>query len=82
MYDGGSTVIIRARNFLTLASTRPRDLQEWKRRVEYKLRHKPQLRHVKKSEPRHCLLQIGKPELKNSALRAKLPGGNKEDLPD
>ena len=53
-------------NFLTLANTRPNDPKEWKGRVEFKWRHKPQLRHVKKSDPGHCNSRIGKPEPKTA----------------
>ena len=55
---------------MTLAKAWPSDPKEWKGRLEFTLRHKPQLRHVKRSELRLCNPQIGKPEPKS----AKIPG--------
>ena len=51
-YKDGSTVTVRDESFLELRNTRPKDLKEWRGRVEFGLRHKPQLRHVQKSAPR------------------------------
>ena len=51
-YKDGSTVTVRDENFLELSHTRPKDPKEWRGRVEFGLRHKPQLRHVQKSVPR------------------------------
>ena len=74
MYNEGSTVTVGDRTFLTLANTRPSDPKEWKGRVEFKLRHKPQLRHVTKSEPRHCNSRLGKPEPKTALHAPNYPG--------
>ena len=35
-----------------MRNTRPKDPKEWRGRVEFGLKHKPQLRHVQKSAPR------------------------------
>ena len=43
-------------------------------RVEFKLRHKPQLRHVTKSEPRHCNSRLGKPEPRTALHAPNYPG--------
>eukprot|EP00439_Symbiodinium_sp_Y106_P033492 s6871_g4.t1 len=51
-YKDGSTVTVRDENFLELRNTRPKDPKEWRGRVEFGWRHKPQLRHVQKSAPR------------------------------
>ena len=59
-YKDGSTVTGRDENFLTLANTRPHDAKDWRRRVEFGLSHKPQLRHVQKSAPLPYDPQIGK----------------------
>ena len=48
-YKDGSTATVRDENFLTLANSRPNDPKDRKGRVEFGLRHKPQLRHAQKS---------------------------------
>ena len=51
-YKDGSTVTVRDENFLELSQTRSKDPKEWRGRVEFGLKHKPQLRHVQKTAPR------------------------------
>ena len=75
----GSTVTIRDRRFLTLASTRPSDPKAWKGRVELKLRRKQQLRHGKMSELRRWISQMGKPEPKTALRAPSYLWANKEE---
>ncbi|OLP82435.1 Copia protein [Symbiodinium microadriaticum] len=51
-YKDGSTVTVRDANFMTLSNARSTDPKQWRGRVEFGLKHKPQLRHVQKTAPR------------------------------
>ena len=51
-YKDGSTATVRDGNFLTLSNARSTDPKQWRGRVEFGLKHKPQLRHVQKTAPR------------------------------
>ena len=59
-YKDGSTVTVRGENVLALKNTRPNDPKEWRGRVEFGLKHKPQLRHVQKSAPHPYDPMIGR----------------------
>ena len=61
---------VRDENFLEMRNTRPKDPKEWRGRVEFGLRHKPQLRHVQKSAPRPYdpLIGRGKSEVVNDEI--------------
>ena len=59
-YKDGSTVTVRDENFMALKNTRPKDPKEWRGRVEFRLKHKPQLRHKSKTAPRPHDPMIGR----------------------
>ena len=59
-YKDGSTVTVRDGNFMTLANARSSDPKQWRGRVEFGLKHKPQLRHVQKTAPRPYDPMIGR----------------------
>ena len=60
-YKDGSTVThCQERNFLTLSNARSTDPKQWRGRVEFGLKHKPQLRHVQKTAPRPYGPMIGR----------------------
>ena len=61
-YKDGATVTVRDENFLELSRTRSKDPKEWRGRVEFGLKHKPQLRHVQKIAPRPHEPLIGRDE--------------------
>ena len=46
-YKDGSTVTVRDEKILEMRNTRPKDPKDWRGRVEFGLKHKPQLRHVR-----------------------------------
>ena len=59
-YKDGSTVTIRDEDFMAMKNTRSKDPKEWRGRVEFKLKHKPQLRHKSKTAPRPHDPMIGR----------------------
>ncbi|CAE7429174.1 unnamed protein product [Symbiodinium sp. CCMP2456] len=63
-YKDGSTVTVRDENLLTMRNTRPKEPKEWRGRVEFGLKHKPQLRHVQKTAPRPYDPSIGRDKSK------------------
>ena len=63
-YKDGSTVTVRDENFLELSRTRSKDPKEWRGRVDFGLKHKPQLRHVQKTAPRPHDPMIGRDKSK------------------
>ena len=72
-YKGGSTVAV-----VTLEHTRSSDPKDWRGRVEFTLKHKPQLRLVKKkSEPRRGVRRLAslRPKGPRMAECAKLDSG-------
>ena len=50
-YKDGSTVTVRDANFMTLSNARSTDPKQLRGRVEFGLKHKPQLKHVQKTAP-------------------------------
>ena len=63
-YKDGSTVTVRDENLFELSRTRSKDPKEWQGRVEFGLKHKPQLRHVQKTAPRPYDPMIGRDKSK------------------
>ena len=63
-YKDGSTVTVRDENLLELSWTRSKDPKEWRGRVGFGLKHKPQLRHVQKTAPRPYDPMIGRDKSK------------------
>ena len=59
-YKDGSTVTVRDGNFLTLSNARSTDQKQWRGRVEFGLKHKPQLRHAQKAAPRPFDPMVGR----------------------
>ena len=45
---------------MAMKNTRSKDPKEWRGRVEFKLKHKPQLRHKSKTAPRPHDPMIGR----------------------
>ena len=74
-YKDGSTVTVRDEKFLTMRNTRPKDPKEWRGRVEFGLKHKPQLRHVQKTAPRPYDPLIGRDKSKvvNESVEVEKP---------
>ena len=65
-YKDGSTVTVRDGNFLALSTARSTDQKQWRGRVEFGLKHKPQLRHAQKTAPRPFDRMVGRD--KNEAV--------------
>ena len=78
-YKDGSTVTVRDSNFLEMRNTRPKDPKEWRGRVEFGLKHKPQLRHVQKSAPRPHDPMIGRE--KSEVVNDEIVESRKADDP-
>ena len=78
-YKDGSTVTVRDANFLEMRNTRPKDPKEWRGRVEFGLKHKPQLRHVHKSAPRPHDPMIGRE--KSEVVNDEIAESRKADDP-
>ena len=78
-YKDGSTVTVRDANFLEMRNTRPKDPKEWRGRVEFGLKHKPQLRHVQKSAPRPHDPMIGRE--KSEVVNDEIVESRKADDP-
>ena len=78
-YKDSSTVTVRDANFLEMRNTRPKDPKEWRGRVEFGLKHKPQLRHVQKSAPRPHDPMIGRE--KSEVVNDEIAESRKADDP-
>ena len=63
-YKDGSTITVRDENFFELSRTRSKNPKEWRGRVEFGLKHKPQRRHVQKTAPRPYDPMIGRDKSK------------------
>ena len=78
-YKDGSTVTVRDENFLQLSRTRAKDTKEWRGRVEFGLKHKPQLRHAQKTAPRPYEPMIGRD--KSEVVNDEIVESRKADEP-